>query len=367
MDLVTFIAFAKLRSHFSLPLVGEDETLDDQLGRAIYQYLNLGVTEAKPEESERQYLQCLLDDVPSNSDREMYFRVRYWLNFHTDQAEEIANTYKLIFSKEIVPIDEGEIQPLFKNTRQRFRHQTRSLRESKARLIKLSLKDLNLLLPWISLCFVFSGYIYTSILYGGLGISSGQFFSISDYISSSISQLPHAIYGAVAYIVGVLYSYRNLPTETIRERQKYARFGRWYSRLFFLSCSGLLIAMYLKSLFFPIIPLLAIGVSQPIIGYISSKFFRHSLPVFIGAMFLLIFFVSIFASARQEIDDIKSGKADMQFKVELGDKVYKVYTEEDATVIGSNSRYMFLYMADDTVEVIPLDKIDKISLNWKTE
>ena len=224
----------------------------------------------------------------------------------------------------------------------------------------MSLKDVNLLLPWISLCFVLSGYVYTSILYGNLGISPVQYFSISDYISSSISQLPHAIYGAAAYIVGAIYAYRNLPTETIREREKSARFARWYSRLFFVLCSGLLILVYLESLYSPLIPLLAIGVLQPVVSYISDKFFQHSLPVFIGVMFLCIFFVSIYVSARQEVDEIRDAKVDVQFKLELDDRNV---TEEDGVIIGSNSRYMFLYFSDDTVEIIPLDQIRRMSLH----
>lgn len=65
-------------------------------------------------------------------------------------------------------------------------------------------------------------------------------------------------------------------------------------------------------------------------------------------------------SARQEIDEIKGGKADLSFTLELVDRSY---TEEDAVVIGSNSRYMFLYFPDDSVEIIPLAKIERFALN----
>ena len=219
MALIQLIALTRLRLHFSLPLVGEDETLDDQLCGAVDRFLGLGSAEDNSQDAEEKHLRWLREDSPSNKDREIYLRVSIWLHQGTDREEDVVTLYKSAYGNDIEPIADSELRSLFTDVRRKSRRLVRAHRESKATLIKISLKELNLLLPWISLLLIFSGYYYTSILYSKLGIDSDRFFSVGDYISSSINQLPHAAYGIAAYFVGMIYANRKISTETKFERE----------------------------------------------------------------------------------------------------------------------------------------------------
>ena len=362
LALIELAALTRLRLHFSLPLEGTNETLDLQLENALRKYLYLDFSETNSEDREDIYLAYLTNDASSKTDREAYFRVKYWLNSGTEEAEPIAQFYKSLNQKEIAPISESELRPMFADVRRRYRTQDREHRESKASLIEISLRDLNLLLPWISLLIVVSGYFHTSVLYGKLGIDYDQFYSVGDYISSSVNQLPHALVGVAAFAVGIIYAHRKLSTETKNERAQFRRQVGWFSTLFCVSCIGLLILLYVKSLFLPIIPILAIGATQPVVIYVSGKYFRKSLPVYIGMMFLIIFFSGIYAAAHSRFEEIMAGEVNREFELKISGRTY---TETDFHIIGSNSQYMFLYSREGAIEVIPLSKVERVAFDYE--
>lgn len=192
LALIELIALTRLRLHFSLPLEGEDETVDLHVGDALKKFLLLDCGEAKSEVEKDVYFAHLTDDASSKTDREAYFRVKFWLNTGTRQAEQIAELYRSLNQKEILPITESELPSMFADVRRRYRIQEREHRESKASLIEISLKDLNLLLPWISLLILVSGYFHTSILYGKLGIAHDQFILLEiTFLVASINCRMH--------------------------------------------------------------------------------------------------------------------------------------------------------------------------------
>lgn len=120
----------------------------------------------------------------------------------------------------------------------------------------------------------------------------------------------------------------------------------------------------MKSLFLPIMPILAIGVTQPFVIYMSKKYFRKSLPIYIGIMFLIIFFSGIYVGAHTRFEEITEGEVDKKFELKISGNSY---TEKNFHLIGSNSRYMFLYSREGAIEVIPLGRIEKVSFNNKEQ
>lgn len=352
------IAITRLRTHFDAPLAGEDEVIDGQLLNATHHFFNTPADESELNGEERKYLNWLQRDEISNSDRELSLRISHWLYLPTDKAAEIASSYKRFRHEDIVPIRTAEIWRSFREVRRRSRHELHLLRESRANLILFSLKEMNLALPWISILFVFSGYVHISILYGHFGLEPSNFFSIGDYLASSISQVPHAVYGVVGLAMGVIHVYRNLPAATEPYRKQQARRSLWSSGLMFVVCAGLSLSLYAHSLMLPLIPVFAMGATGGVVMVFARKYFRNPIAVYVAMMFLVGFFTSMLIGAHESIVEIEGGENMGTFVVKTTDAEY---SSGSSQFMGSNSKYVFLYVNNEGIKVIPLDEVTYLS------
>lgn len=381
---IELIAMTRLRYKFDLPLIGDNESLDQQLIRAVDKFFEQNGEEKDLSKEEDAYLKWLHNDPSSQSDREIYFRISYWLKtypLHTKEAEEISSLYKSIYYKDLEQIDESKISKIYREFRKKCRREYRSLRKSKARRIDFSLKDIVKFLPLISFMlpamFIAAGYLHISVLYGHFDIDTSQFFSMRDYLAGSIEQIRHALYGLVGFALGVLCQFINAPTMAQDERQKYV--NSWKRTHIYFSA---LAYLYLFFVFVPIFPIqisadppLTISADRllttlaimsafwlPII-FISTRYFKNSYIVYSFLMALTIFFSSLYTSTLAKIDEIESGRPGMTFEIRSEEKKY---TDQDSIFIGSNSRYVFLYHKEEkNTRIIPLTQIGYISLETR--
>lgn len=365
------ISIMRLQNQFDLPLIGEDDSLDKQLDRVVDNFFNWNVEKDDLHGKENSYLNWLLNDPSSNSNREEYFRISYWLESllkHRKDAEEISSSYNSIYNKELENIDKPGIWRAYGEFRKKARQELRLLDRSRVRLIDFSPKDMMEFLPLLSIMFVIAGYFHISFLYGHFNVDTSQFFLISDYLAGSIEQIQHALYSLSGLALGLLYVFRTDPTVTKYERQRYAN---WWVQ----------IALFMPGfifLFFALIPIFPSfqesvppqAITLPIIFtlqtpilFISIRFFQNGRFVYSFLMALTIFFSSLYTSTLAEIDEIENGRPEMTFEIRFGEKKY---TEQDSIFIGSNSRYVFLYHKEEkNTRIIPLTQIEHISLETR--
>ena len=362
--------------------MGDDESLDQQLNRVVDEFFERNGEEKDLSKEEDAYLRWLHNDLPSHSDREIHFRISYWLatypySLHAEKAEKISSSYKSIYNKDLEQIDESEIWKTYRKFRKKCRREYRSLRKSRVRLFDFSPQDVIAFLPLLSIMFVIAGYFHISFLYGHFNVDASQFFSMSDYLAGSIEQIRHALFSLAGFALGILNQFRIAPTRAQHERQKYA--NSWKTTLTY---SSLLASFYLLFVFIPIFPI-QISTDPPLtmsahpsvtalaimavfwtpILFISSRYFKNGRFVYSFLMALTIFFSSLYASTLAKIDRIEKGRTEMTFEIRSGGKKY---TEQDAIFIGSNSRYVFLYHKEEkNTRIIPLTQIGYISLETR--
>ena len=365
--LVAVIAATRLRLHFDLPLVGEDEALDAKLGDAVLRFFDWSFEEGPSVDSNDQFAQWLQQDLVANDDRETYYRVSYWLYSDTDRGGQIASAHRGRYGREIESIDESSIWKTYLDLRARLRVDQRMLRKSKARLLEISLKDITPLVPWISILLIVGGYLHITVLYRHFGIDPGNFFLVSDYISSSIEELRHSVTGSIAYLLGVAFHHRNEPTITKYEYEQRRRRERW-GILFFWGTSVIFLAAVYNESWFPHITLVTVPNSTIVaiygavffpIGFVSSRYFKKSVTVFAVSMLFVLFFASLLVTTYKKIEDIENGEASRNFEIEVGSKQY---TGDNARLIGSNARFVFLLSVDERIEVIPVTRISRFRL-----
>lgn len=365
----------RLRSHFKLPLYGDDETLDKNLSKALNTFFHPSKTENKLEGESDEYLTWLSNDDDSVSNREIYLRLHYWLIPDSDTA----SIYERIYGRKIEPIDKHSIPRLHKTFRRKFRSETRALRRSKAVLLDFSLKDLVGFFPLFSAMLVVGGYFHTYLLYGNFNVSYGRFFAISDYLASSIEQIQHALFGLVSYVIGVFHGSYRRTTISRLELQRKIGFDSIVMKIG-LSCSLIYLAIWLFSeslivWWFPESALLSVYdkvrydpyptlfaisfVAYALISFVSSRYFRNPTSFYRPLMAAALFLASLYVFTHEEIIEIRKGRPGTIFEMQTDNKAY---TEKETTFIGSNSRYIFLFSSHESkVEIIPVNKVKRIS------
>ena len=374
------ISIMRLRNQFDLPLMGDDDSLDQQLERVVDNFFNWSVEKDDLYGKEDNYLNWLLNDPSSNSDREEYFRISYWLQSllkHREDAEKISSSYNSIYNKALEQVGESEIWKIYGEFRKKARRERRLLHKSKTILIDFSPQDVMAFLPLLSIMFVIAGYFHISFLYGHFNVDASQFFSMSDYLAGSIEQIRHALFSLAGFALGIFHQFRTIPTMAQYELQKFANPLKWT-----LTYSSVLFSFYLFFVFVPIFPIqistdppltisshplvtaiAIISVAWTPILFISARYFKNSGFVYSFCMAVTIFFSSLYASTHTEIYEIENGRPKMTFEIRSGGKKY---TEQDAIFIGSNSRYVFLYHKEEkNTRIIPLTQIGYISLETR--
>ena len=223
------------------------------------------------------------------------------------------------------------------------------------------------LIALFSAVLLLSGFIHLSILYSSFGISVGQYFLLGDYVACSIEQIYHAVWGAIGVGIGYLLL-GDLRTESALPN-KFPRlflYIIWFGiGLSILSVGYLVIC--LQNYFFEIglltyptpTKLAVVMTGTTVFTILSGKFQLWTLPVNNLILALLFFFTSLILNTFESIEEIKEGTRTDRFTVKVGNRTF---TEQQSQIIGSNSRYMFLYLGDETTRIIPLNQISSVSI-----
>ncbi len=364
---IQLIASAKIRLAFGLPLPGEDETLDQALHSLIIAFFDFNSYKCGKFDSsaDPQFVCWLLESGTCNDLRRSYFILHFWSTPSEADKLALSETFQSLYGAETKPLSHSDVWALYVETRVELKSSWRLLRETKAQKLDFRLNELALLIPWISSVLVCSGYIYISTVYGHFQIDPAKFFSIGDYLSSSLEQIDHALFALMGYVLGVIHGYRRqfmFP----RFPNKEDTLGVWWPELLTVTAGtvGLLFTYWhwdtisaIRGVHTPLLILLLMTVQSPLI-WLTGRYFKNSLSVGIFAITLIIFLGSMFISAKARISDITSDAISSPFVVVSKEKKY---TQLDYKIIGANSRYMFFWNRKSGVEVVPLRSIDQMS------
>ena len=229
--------------------------------------------------------------------------------------------------------------------------------------IDLRLKDLAMVIPLISAALVCAGYLHTSIVYKHFGIDPTRFFSVGDYLASSLEQIRLVLFSLLGFIAGVAYGYRRVSIKRKHEREIEEHKHQfldyfWYA----LSACGLLTAFLAwdKVATLPgkdilLVICLLIVIESPL-ARLVNRYFNNSQSVHLILLVLIIFFGSMFMGANTRIALIESEQTEQAYQII---SQQNSYTHKNSRIIGANSKYMFIWDRKDKVEVIPLSQIDR--------
>lgn len=334
------------------------------LGAFLYCDQPIVEMDAKLYEKNKKFVDGVINDIESV---EICSRYRiYSLRLRLMQARLVGAEARVLKIEELLKKrakDEQELkdpswvefEPLYEKLKTECRALSREVDDRLAYKLDFSLQHLALLVGLLSPFFLISGYIYDHYFLGHFGLDTSQYFSISDYLSSSIEQIRSCFISAILAI-GSMYlgaHHGSLQTSDVRQ-QEHRSWNRMLAFTNLVTALALIVNYFIPSPAFPFLISLAIYVlAYDFLPYIAERFFIDKRK----ALFLLMFFVVFSASMYSAIG---ASIYAVEHKTQLG--VTTAYESDidlsKFVLLSANSSYLFFYDAEQhKVLVLPRSAI----------
>ena len=371
-DVIDSTLKMRVRSELEYPPVGQNETLDqaliDGLNFFVVQGINPQVENSLSADANKVY-EWLCKDSESKNEMGLRTRVlhlRYRMAHNEEAARERASVYRSSFNEELKPLDLADLSDIHYDARSKNQTVKIEFDRLGKRLIKFELKGITQALTIFSALLLVAGYWHTSHVYKHFGIDATQFFSIGDYVASSVAQIQSSLYLLLGMAAALFRRYHRQDVTTIDtvELRGRAFINYWWDNL--LLFAGLLfLFMHLRQQFWLLLPIGIFVATEKWVIAFANKFFEHSYLAYIRIILVSLFLLGVYSSAKVRILNIKDERLEKPFVIEAVDRTF---TNRDHIFLGGNSRYIFLLKKDflqekkDGTQIIPLEKVKNMAM-----
>lgn len=236
---------------------------------------------------------------------------------------------------------------------------------------KIKIKPINInfalftkIITLISIYLVIGGFVYNYILFQNFNLNISNFFTVSDYLESSIDAIATiviaTIVSSVYMILGALNAIRNNEVENELNIKKGKDWLGIFILIFTILFIGILIEIFInyKIVNYSILEyLILISFYFTLLKFFPWDSIENNKTTYLIAMITIFFFNSLVFKAIDDSNSIKVGKTNKQYKL-------KISTKENISkfsYIKSISKYSFLYDNENNETiVIPNSIIDKV-------
>lgn len=229
---------------------------------------------------------------------------------------------------------------------------------------KLTYSEITGFLAVITPLIFIGSYLNTKVYYLSFGINTTDYFTITDYLSSSVADSEMAIYSFLFAILGIVIrvavDFSVTTTEQKKVNNKVQRWMGIFVLVFFLS---IIMVEYYKNDFINYydIGLLLILLAFDLLSKVSARYFEKPLKalfLIFFSSFFLIFMVSQALNDSQRVRKINDNNVNLIIEEDLSTRIPNEYV-----VLGSNSNYFFI---SDTAfvetQVINKGSIDMVEI-----
>jgi len=261
------------------------------------------------------------------------------------------------FNPDYLDLDKTSISKLDKSIKKKIKAAKKKGRKISKDIIS---KDVNKVTPKVEIdsskvsfvlslscsLFLVTGYFYNKFYLGHFDIEVSVFFTLGDYLASSLDKITIAIMSAIValvfYIAGM---YRGLNRVVSAEHyDTEIKHDDWPMFIFVIINSGLLIYAAYTDHFMkePLFQLMIIIASLGIIHIIpTEKFVKNHVQVNIVLVALLYFSLSIYYSVKGDIRELEKGGNESGYSFSFKNEI--VGDKGKLRLLGSNSSYYFFY------------------------
>lgn len=211
--------------------------------------------------------------------------------------------------------------------------------------------------------FIPSGLIYSKIVYASIGLDVSHFFTLSDYVASSVNVIMAALLGTIFGVLGLLHAmYIELDRlvleqqlgHTDRDTKKYG-----YVVFAILTAPSIVQLILFREIeLLTLIPIFVLFFLFFLLKLINLIRPQNSKTIFTLGVALICYGASLAHSILIDIRDLKSGEYSTGYVVSFHNS-YGRYA--DFEFVGSNSSFVFLYSYADNISIaLPRSAVTEI-------
>lgn len=335
--------------------------------------------------SNRDEINQLVNKAISNSN------VKKWLEIHlriqryieTDCVYSIDNRKVEYLDGQLAklgsstkPIIAADIGKLISQAKRELKDSRFTLSDREASKISLNLKWVGSIISLLSVLLLISGFIYTYTLYGFFGVPVSLYFSVSDYVDSSIEQLYTVFFGVSVGVLSSLaaaYQVSRTPAIIVEEQRKKPDPFRFFAWLFILLSIpvGFFIGGRTLHSIISIIILCAGFLSIP---YLVKRFFNERNRAIFSLFAMFAFISSMYNTVYSSIYDILEGKSVPKLceQINITPDDNNLMPPCGSSVIGATEVHIFIFDKNkNAVVILPRSRLTQgifdsslIDENW---
>ena len=356
----------RIRNLLKLKIRGYDEDKDELVFFAISKSLELKFNEKDQKTLEirkkeiNEVFNTIQNDEISLQLIDLYAKLKNLVN-ERYKLELVLNDRMLPNSLLVENINYKELKKISNVLKNKAKSEYEELIDRSSFKLDISLSEIGNIFAIITPIIFVGGYYYSKTYYNYFGFNIHDFFSISDYITTSIDKLELALYGGIIAIVSTISNIINHSKNSYRLVKGSDLRKNWKMKLLRI----LFIAFLVSSVFvqfytngrnkFFTLHILLIPVFYFFADYIAIKLFRNPLkPLFI-LTFIFQFYLNIGISVFCDIDDVKNNRDNNTTKIIFNSNI-DLQNVDKFKVIGFSIEYVYL-----------LDSIDNQSITIKKE
>ena len=267
----------------------------------------------------------------------------------------------------VIPLTIRDLYSLKRTVRKEMVALRENIADREALKIEIAAIEIVALLSIVSSFFLISGYLYNRLLFGEFGIDVSKFFTLSDYIASSISQIGHTfaatLLSLVAFFLGEHFASRKSRVQLSYEQKKP---DYWLYVSLPIILSGAVwdyfynVKGFYTSMYFAIILLALI-----LLPNLCWKYFSKPRPALYGLLFIVYSFASLWMNLGHTIDDLRYEELQKQKKYALKFKGNISLPPSDFVLLAANSDFVFLLAENRKVHIYSKDLLQYLEQRQK--
>jgi len=252
------------------------------------------------------------------------------------------------------PMEAKDLWIFDKEAKQLYKRYRRPIGDRAAVKLTLSPNHIGLTLSLLSCVFLTSGYAYESIYLGAFNINVSNYFSLGDYLASSISTIRYAALSTLLGLITLLLRLHGDSRQTPYELEyNDIQDNKMYYILLMSSISMVLFG-YIKNkeIMFMFLPLLCILLIVRIPWRFYEKYFKQPLSAQFTLIVLLVYFSYIAISAFMDIDKARNISPSKLAVAYTFDPSLHTMDKRNLYLLRANSQFFFFLDLDSHEPVI---------------
>lgn len=305
-----------------------------------------------------------------------YYSYGNSLNLHTEQIE--TSMSKARESKvSCQPLEESDVKQLHKEVKRERKLLGKRIGvanklkvdKEKQELISpitITATHFSVALTLMSTLFLISGFVYTKVFFYWFDVNVGDFYTIQDYLASSIDVISATAFSAFVGLVSITFGLSCALNDELHDEQfdEQTRKNDYvWPFILITSVIGLAVSVYFQG-YWPSVFIYPLALSVSMYLYIRLpiwKYIENRASVGVVCLVVLFFFLSLGFKVKENIERVLYSGYESHYTVTLDEK-YSKYS--GMLYLMNNSNFLFLLDAEDKkVIILPKTSIRAFEAN----